>query len=77
MKVRNLGYYTLTRNFVIVRFQVLKATGRRMTAFWVIAPCRLVEAHLHHQGYVSSVYLNETTQCHIPDGGHLQQTQVS
>jgi hypothetical protein len=28
---------------VIVEFQVLKATSMKMTAFWDVAPCNLVE----------------------------------
>jgi hypothetical protein len=44
-----------------VRFQVLAARNMKMTVFWVVAPCRLIEVNkrftgtccLHHQGDLS------------------------
>jgi hypothetical protein len=42
----------------VVRFQVFAATNMKVTVFWDVAPCSLIEVHrgfrgtccLHHQG---------------------------
>jgi hypothetical protein len=82
-----------------VRFQVLTAASIKMTTFWDIVTCSLVEVVwrfrgtycLHHQvdsvSFIAlmmeavrisktSVYFNETTQRHIPEGCHLQRNYV-
>jgi hypothetical protein len=54
MKIAKIKYANLIR----VRFQVLTAASMKMTVFWDIAPCSLVEVYrrfrgaccLHHQG---------------------------
>jgi hypothetical protein len=50
-----------------------------MIPLWDTAPCSLVEVHrrfrsaycLYHKGEETSVYFNEITRHHIPEGYHL------
>jgi hypothetical protein len=64
-----------------VKFQVLTAVGTKMTAFWGIAPCSLVEVEV--RTYIAmmmeavctsetSVYFNITTRRYIQEGCQLQ-----
>jgi hypothetical protein len=46
--VNKLPAYYVSRNFITVRFQVLTAASKKLTVFWVAAPCGLtVSARLH------------------------------
>jgi hypothetical protein len=62
----------------MVRFQVRMAASMKMTVFWDVAPCSLVEMYrrirdaycLHHQGNeLFSLY--QTTRRNFPEDSHL------
>jgi outer membrane phospholipase A len=54
----------------------------KMSAFWDIALCSLIEVDqhfrgaycLHHRGYKTSVYFNDTTWCYILESCHLHNS---
>jgi hypothetical protein len=59
-----------------------------MTAIFDIAPCSLVEEDRRFRGAYclvmkavrtskTSVYFNETTRCHSPEGCHVQQNYLA
>jgi hypothetical protein len=56
INITELGFKRL--NGIEVRFEVLTASSMKMTVFWVVAPCSLLEVYrrfrgtccLHHQG---------------------------
>jgi hypothetical protein len=55
---------------VSVQFKKLK-----MTVFWVVAPCSLVEVYLMMvvaSIYETSVKFYQTARCNIADASHLQ-----
>jgi hypothetical protein len=72
-----------------VKFQVLAAASKKMTAFWDVALCSLVEgdrpfsgAYCLRKGSLTIealrtsetwVYFNETTRRYIPESLHLQK----
>jgi hypothetical protein len=49
----------------LVRFQVLTAMSMKMTVFWDIAPCSLVEINLYFRG----TYCLHHQSDHRPDDG--------
>jgi hypothetical protein len=59
----------MRRNLEKVRFQVLTVASMKMTVFWNVALCSLVEVYrcfrgaccLHHQAYCPSTRLHGTT----------------
>jgi hypothetical protein len=55
-----------------VRFQVLTATSMKMTVFWDVAPCSLVQAGRRLRGTYC-----QTTWCNIPEDSHLHRSRVS
>jgi hypothetical protein len=70
----------------LVRFQVLTAASIKVTVFWVVAPCSLVEVNrrfrgtccLHHQDpddggpSETSVNFHQTTRYSNPEDSHLR-----
>jgi hypothetical protein len=72
-------------NFVTVRFQVLTVANIKMTVFWEVAPCSLIEIErrfrgaycLHRQGDVSSQLVNSSGQSPVPHFGDLDLWRIS
>jgi hypothetical protein len=64
-----------------VRFQVLSAAIIKMTAFWDIAPCSLVEVDGPEDGAVytfeTSVNFYETIRRNITEGCHLNEIHIN
>jgi hypothetical protein len=59
----------------LLRFQVLTAASMKMTVFWDVAPCSLVEISGPDDGAAStsktSVNFYQTTQRNNPEDSHL------
>jgi hypothetical protein len=63
-----------------VGFQVCTAERMKITAFWDVAPCSLVDVDRRFRALTmeakriceTPVYFYETTLRHIPEGCHLQ-----
>jgi hypothetical protein len=84
-KFVNKVYFLITVQTTYSRFQVLMAVGMKMTAFWDITPCSLVEVDRRFRGVYcpvrvmmeaaltseTSVYFNKTARHHIPECCHL------
>jgi hypothetical protein len=65
-----------------LRFQVLTVASMKMTAFWDIMPCSLIEVSMIrvmmdavHTSETSD-YINATTMRYIPDSCHLKKMTI-
>jgi hypothetical protein len=59
----------------LVRFQVLTAAGMKMSFFWDVAPCSLVEVYDVSEVLAASIFraIALTTRCNIPEDSHVQK----
>jgi hypothetical protein len=82
--------YTKSLSFLNQNF-VLVTTEKKMTVFWDVAPCNVVEIGrrfrgaycFHHHGLLmaistseTSVNFYETTRCNIPEDSHIHTRHV-
>jgi hypothetical protein len=50
-RLNNCGFFLLCLKLIeMVRFQVLTAASMKMTVFWVVAPCNLIDVYRHFRG---------------------------